>query len=234
MSLRSRFTLTPSITLWLVGLIAMGHLHLAWAGGDLPKLRSESLQPVPVQTEPRLTQSTTGSSQSQPSSQSKPNMAVEGQEASSQAIFSTRSMTGPGRLELGVMGGEPMGLSAKLWLSPTRAIDAGLGWSMIGDDTNLQLHADYLFHSFDLLRPVSGSLPLYAGMGARFRFGEDSRFGFRVPIGIEYISASRTVSLSLEAGPVINFIPTADVDVNFGLGMRFFFLQPDDKSKAVS
>jgi len=140
-------------------------------------------------------------------------------------------MTKPGNLEFGVIAGDPMGLSAKLWLSPTRAIDAGLGWNTFDDDTNLQLHAYYLFHEFGLLQPRRGLLPVYAGMGARFRFGEDSRFGFRVPVGVQYISESRTVSLFVEAAPVIDFIPDAEVDVNFGVGIRFFFFGPDTQSR---
>jgi hypothetical protein len=35
----------------------------------------------------------------------------------------------------------------------------------------------------------NGSLPLYAGLGARVRFGEDSRFGLLAsPLGMQYIS----------------------------------------------
>jgi hypothetical protein len=137
----------------------------------------------------------------------------------------TESITEPGKFELGVIGGNPLGISAKLWLTPTRAIDAGVGWTLLGDGTNLQLHADYLFHNFDVVKVDKGSLPLYSGLGARFRFGTDSRFGIRVPIGAQYITASRTFSLFLEVAPIISFIPDAEVDLNVGLGVRFFFFE---------
>jgi hypothetical protein len=37
---------------------------------------------------------------------------------------------------LGVIVGEPTGLSAKLWTSNTGALDFGLGWSIGGDRIN--------------------------------------------------------------------------------------------------
>ena len=36
-------------------------------------------------------------------------------------------------LGLGVIIGEPTGISAKLWTSPVNALDFGLGWSYGGD-----------------------------------------------------------------------------------------------------
>lgn len=234
MFIRSISTRRLLVTLTVLCAVSVWFQPVALAGGGWPpaaeksqKVMSPQLLPQvmsePVQIQPILVKERTRAGQNQRVTQADTRVDVAQKEGAEKPFYSPSSMSKPGKLEFGVMGGEPLGLSAKLWLSPTRAIAAGLGWSMLDSDTSLQLHADYLFHNFDLLKPKSGSLPVYYGMGARFRFGEDSRFGFRVPIGVQYISASKTFSLFMEAGPVINFIPTADVDVNFGLGIRFFF-----------
>ena len=234
MSVRSLWSQILPFTCAVLWALMVWCQPVAWAGGGWPPAKEKAQRLVPVSPPTQLAQTTTGSSQSQlAQSQTPAEPRRQEPKDTSEPFYSLSSMTAPGNLEFGVIGGEPLGLSAKLWLSPTRAIDAGLGWSMLDEDTNLQLHADYLFHNFDLFQPARGSLPVFYGMGARFRFGEDSRFGFRVPMGVEYITAGKTLSLFLEAGPVINFIPTADVDVNFGLGIRFFFFQPDKQAKAT-
>src|SRR5689334_22793050 len=79
---------------------------------------------------------------------------------------------------LGVIIGEPSGISAKLWTSPTTAFDFGLGWSVGGDrvghyegeydgSSRVHFHADYLWHSFEAIHS-SERFPLYYGVGARF------------------------------------------------------------------
>ena len=203
--------------------LALGMMGAAWAGGGWPPPAESSEKGTPGLTAQRADQAPTPSHQTQGPGQPASQVTAQGPESASKPFY--RDITKPGKFELGVIGGEPLGLSAKLWLSRTRAIDAGLGWSLIGEDTNMQLHADYLFHSFDVVKVDKGSLPLYYGLGGRVRFGEDTRFGVRVPMGVQYISSSKTFSLFLEVAPIISFVPDAEVDLNVGLGARFFFFQ---------
>src|SRR5689334_8971191 len=92
---------------------------------------------------------------------------------------------------VGVILGEPTGISAKFWLDKTEAIDAAAAWSF-GNQDSLQLHANYLLHRYDAffgIDPQYGKLPLYFGLGLRYKSGEnggDDRFGVRVPIGVTY------------------------------------------------
>ncbi|MDD8018799.1 MAG: hypothetical protein PHP42_10540, partial [Bacteroidota bacterium] len=76
---------------------------------------------------------------------------------------------------LGLIIGEPTGISAKLWTSPVNAFDFGLGWSMRGDrmgtnygyyngGRNVHFHMDYLWHSFEVIQS-SERFPLYYGIG---------------------------------------------------------------------
>ena len=69
-------------------------------------------------------------------------------------------------LGLGVMAGEPTGLSAKTWLGKTTAVDAGLAWSLSGDK-DLQAHADYLIHNSELLDGL-GLIALGEASGDQF------------------------------------------------------------------
>ena len=75
---------------------------------------------------------------------------------------------------IGVIVGEPTGLSLKKWIGDDRALDAGIAWSFSENDS-LHLHADYLFHRFDLLScsGARGRLPVYFGIGGRLKLKED-------------------------------------------------------------
>ena len=53
--------------------------------------------------------------------------------------------TGGGNTGIGVMLGEPTGISLKIWNNERTAIDAGLAWSFSGRNA-VHLHADYLLH----------------------------------------------------------------------------------------
>jgi hypothetical protein len=75
---------------------------------------------------------------------------------------------------LGIIVGEPTGVSLKGWLSKTTAIDAALAWSFAGGDF-FQIHGDYLSHNFSLLKVEKGKLPFYYGIGGRIKFFDDER-----------------------------------------------------------
>ena|GEM_PF-4406931 len=60
---------------------------------------------------------------------------------------------------LGIIVGEPTGVSAKLWLDGNAGVDAAAAWSVY-KYTALHVHADFLWHSLDLLKVSPGQLPL--------------------------------------------------------------------------
>lgn len=126
--------------------------------------------------------------------------------------------------EAGVIFGEPTGLSLKYWVSETMAVDGGVGWSF-DDDADLHLHADVLWHNFDLFDVSKGELPIYFGVGARgqFRDNHDDRFGIRFPIGINYLFEEIPLSLFLEIAPVLDLAPSTRGDFTAGIGVRYRF-----------
>lgn len=128
-----------------------------------------------------------------------------------------------GDIEVGILLGEPTGLSAKLWTTWNTAFDLGVAWSF-GDGGNFHLHADYLFHNFDFFDVDSGSLPIYVGIGGRVRLeDDDSRVGLRVALGLEYILENNPFSFFFEVAPIVDFLPETEADVNGGIGVRYIF-----------
>ena len=125
---------------------------------------------------------------------------------------------------IGVIVGEPTGLSLKAWVTGSAAIDGAAAWSLRGN-SSLHLHADYLHHNFGLFSLQTGRLPLYYGIGGRIRFREDDdhMIGFRIPVGIDYLFANAPLDVFLEVVPLLDLVPETDFDINGGAGIRYFF-----------
>src|SRR5262245_56357493 len=69
---------------------------------------------------------------------------------------------------LGIMIGAATGLSGKYYLSPTTAIDFGLGaYHRFRHHSAWQLHADFLWHPAVLAEADPFLLALYFGVGGR-------------------------------------------------------------------
>lgn len=129
-----------------------------------------------------------------------------------------------GRLGVGVLLGEPTGLSVKYFFNETIAVDGGFGWSF-HNETDPHLHADLLWHKFDLISVPEGKLPVYVGIGGRvkFRDDDDDRVGFRLPIGISYIFEDLPMDVFAEVAPIIDFTPSTRGGFNIGVGVRWWF-----------
>jgi hypothetical protein len=124
---------------------------------------------------------------------------------------------------LGVVIGDPTGISTKLWVSPTAALDGAIAWSL-EENEDLHIHGDYLAHDFGLFDVNKGALPLYYGIGARADLDHgDNRFGVRVPLGVAYIFEGSRVDLFFEIAPIVDLTPETDFTIDGGVGVRYFF-----------
>lgn len=121
--------------------------------------------------------------------------------------------------EIGVILGEPTGISFKTWQSDQTAIDAAVAWSF-GDNGSVHLHADYLRHNW--LDVDRGSLAFYYGLGGRVKFADDSRVGARIPVGLQYLFPDTRLSMFFEVAPTLDLIPETSFGVNGGIGVRIF------------
>jgi hypothetical protein len=135
---------------------------------------------------------------------------------------------------LGLMVGEPTGLSAKYWLNSSMAIDGGLAWSFTSDryhphkgywerGGHLHIHGDILWHKFDLIPITVGQLPVYFGGGARIRIEDSPRLGVRGNFGLAYIFQKVSLDIFLELSPVFDIVPQPDFGIGGALGVRYFF-----------
>jgi hypothetical protein len=128
-----------------------------------------------------------------------------------------------GGLGLGIILGEPTGISAKAWLTRTTAVDFATAWSFV-DEPAFHVHGDYLWHDYDLFPVERGQLPLYYGVGARLKFlDNDSEFGVRVPVGLEYLFDTTPVGLFVELVPLLDLAPDTDFTINSSIGARYYF-----------
>jgi hypothetical protein len=125
---------------------------------------------------------------------------------------------------LGVIIGEPTGLSLKAWTAATTAVQGGVAWSLSGDN-DLHLQADFLRHDFGLITVSKGRLPLYYGIGGRLKFREnrDDKIGIRVPVGLDYLFTDARFDIFVEIVPILDLAPDTDFDLSAALGGRFYF-----------
>lgn len=139
------------------------------------------------------------------------------------------------RIGVGLILGEPTGLSAKYWLSDAHAIDAAAAWSFDENDA-FQLHGDYLWHRYEWLMPknIRGTLPVYFGIGARLKLQDEGGpgdrhnqdeniFGIRVPLGVNYLPYNGPFDLFAELVPILNLAPDSDLAFSAALGARLYF-----------
>lgn len=125
---------------------------------------------------------------------------------------------------LGVIIGEPTGLTFKVWTGPKTAIDGALAWSLDATE-DMHLHVDYLIHDFSVAKVDQGQFPFYYGIGGRIRFhdgNQDDQFGARFPLGMAYLFANSPLELFFEVVPILDLAPNTELDFNGGVGIRIY------------
>ena len=137
----------------------------------------------------------------------------------------------PDGFGLGLMGGDPSGLSIKVWTGGRTAFDAGLGYSYFRYGQAMHVHGDLLWHTRNMLTDDdNGFLPFYIGVGARLKMADvgrgypDTRLGVRIPFGVEYVFPAFPVGLFFELVPVFDLTPWNQwFDWNSSIGFRYYF-----------
>jgi hypothetical protein len=139
------------------------------------------------------------------------------------AILFTSSIKSQTRgFGIGIVLGEPTGLSAKLWTGNSNAFDFAAAWSFRGSG-HVLLQADYVWHTANLLTSGTGRLPFYYGIGGRIILADDPLLGVRIPLGLNYQFSEAPLDIFVEIVPILDLTPETDFDVGGGLGIRFWF-----------
>lgn len=138
-------------------------------------------------------------------------------------VFSASTQAEDEDFGIGIILGEPTGISIKNWLTSKSAFDFAIAWSFSGKEDALHVHGDYLMHNFRLIPVDEGQLPVYYGIGGRIKFMDDVNIAVRIPVGIDYLFEDAPVDLFLEIVPMLELTPDTDFELNGGIGARYFF-----------
>ena len=123
---------------------------------------------------------------------------------------------------MGVIMGEPTGVSAKGWVSSRSAIDAGLAWSFRGDGY-IHAHMDYLWHFHDLTNVAQQVIP-YIGIGGRITgLRSAATAGVRVAGGLSWLPDGAPIDVFIELVPIVDLAPETRLSADGGIGARFYF-----------
>ncbi len=125
---------------------------------------------------------------------------------------------------LGIILGSPSGFSGKYWISESNAVDFGMGYSFSGINNATNFHADYLWHNENVIK-VDAKVPIYYGLGGRLKIRPESssRLGVRGVLGVTYFPMQIPIDLFFEVVPVFNLVPSTELDIEAGLGFRYYF-----------
>jgi hypothetical protein len=131
----------------------------------------------------------------------------------------TSRVGNPEDMGVGLALGQPMGATAKYWLSSTTAVDAFAGYHF---NSNFDVHADYLWHTFSSFDVTNGRLPFYLGLGGRINLGNSSDFGMRIPLGVSYLFPTDPIELYAEVSPVVKLLSHIGLDMDGQVGVRIY------------
>ncbi len=124
---------------------------------------------------------------------------------------------------LGIIVGEPTGISWKAWTGARSGLAGALAWSLGDRRDRLQIQVDYIVQNS--MHARRGRLSWYFGLGGRVitRSNEDARFGMRVPLGLDYVFPRAPLNFFVEVVPIMNLVPATDLDLAAGVGLRYVF-----------
>ena len=125
-------------------------------------------------------------------------------------------------LGIGLMIGEPTGISCKGWVTNSGAIQLGVGWPSTSHTGGTAVSVEYLWHSH-VFRSRE-SFPLSYGLGAIVGASNDINiFGLRGAFGIAWWPRGSSLDVFLELNPTIYLKPASSFEFDFGFGARYFF-----------
>ncbi len=136
---------------------------------------------------------------------------------------------------LGIMIGEPTGLTAKIWTRQNTAFAISLGNSYLG---SFRVGLDYVWH-FNAFN--SSVVNLYAGPGVAIGIGESSGWwyknndkywykqndeiglGVRGLFGINIVPRNTPLEFFGEIGIMVGMVPSTHTNAEGAIGIRYYF-----------
>ncbi len=125
---------------------------------------------------------------------------------------------------IGVVLGEPTGISLKISPSKNLAHDVGLNFNT--SDNYLYLSWDVLKYDYSKItsKELSGSFPIFYGLGIRaINIGDELHLALRFVIGLEYIFSDIPFNIFVKLAPTINVVPSTKASIAPAIGIRYMF-----------
>ena len=135
----------------------------------------------------------------------------------------------------GLILGDPVGGTIKIWTAPDQAFTGMIAASYFGAP---RIGGDYIWH-FDAFR--SDVVKMYAGPGLHLGIGEGAYYiyrrngdvfyvrdagtaavGVRVMLGINIVPRDTPIEMFFEAGPLVGITPAFGTALDLGIGIRFY------------
>jgi len=121
---------------------------------------------------------------------------------------------------IGVMGGDPTGITLKFNNFPV--IEFGYDFGLYGQRAgSFDLNVDHWI----INKPLGTNFHWFIGIGVSAQYNSGYAYGFgvgaRVPIGVQWFPASK-IEIFAEVAPGLAVLPALGLDVDFGLGVRFY------------
>jgi hypothetical protein len=137
-------------------------------------------------------------------------------------LWSAPARAESGSFGLGLILGQPTGVTGAYQLSDRTAIDAALGLGWV-DDRDFYVHVEFLYYLPTLVSGNSVELNAYLGIGGFFFAHNDPVFGARAPFGLSLDFTNVPLQIFLEASLLLAIVPDVDLDVRGALGFRYYF-----------
>jgi hypothetical protein len=145
-------------------------------------------------------------------------------------IFATAASAQMEGTGIGLIIGEPTGVSVKHWLSGNSALTVRAAWAF-QHEGSLFLSGDYTLHSFNISNEDDfRNLAFYYGIGAKVSFvekkeesGDEAVIGARIPLGLMIPIGGAPVDIFVELAPSLDLIPETELGLNGGIGAHLFF-----------
>lgn len=126
---------------------------------------------------------------------------------------------------VGVIAGEPTGLSVRQVLGGIASLDLAVAWSLVPRGENeaggsLYVHLDYQQY-FEQINVDVVQLLFFVGIGPKIYLSDVPVIGARVPVGLFYNFPDLPLEAFLEIAPGLNLIPATEFDVMGAIGLRY-------------
>jgi len=123
---------------------------------------------------------------------------------------------------LGIILGNPTGISIKFLDNGATHFNAALSWSF-DKDSYFHIHGDYIFRKYNLSTSRGRTnLQTFIGFGLQIETRHDN-LSLRLPLGIAYNFSDIPVDAFIEVVPALELVPATEFDIGVALAIRYLF-----------